>query len=128
MPITSPRICPILVEREADLAILDDLLTAAATATGRLALLSGEAGAGKSRLAREVAARATARDFHLLSGSCTERDRDFPFAPFVDALRQQRLALLGSSSSLTSAVPELLAYLHPGNVFIDDVSVKKLDE
>jgi DNA-binding CsgD family transcriptional regulator/tetratricopeptide (TPR) repeat protein len=91
MPITSPRTCPILVDREADLAALDALLVEANAARGRLVLVAGEAGAGKSRLAREVADRAAAAGFRILGGACSERDHDFPFAPFVDALHQYRV-------------------------------------
>jgi DNA-binding CsgD family transcriptional regulator/tetratricopeptide (TPR) repeat protein len=48
--------------------------------------LSGEPGIGKTRLLREVAARAEARGHLVLSGSASEFEHDLPFSVFVDAL------------------------------------------
>lgn len=116
MPISSPQVCPILIEREVELTALDGLLTDAESGYGRLALLVGEAGAGKSRLVRELIPRATGRGFQLLMGSCVERDRDYPFAPVIDALRQrlmigtpteQRTLLGPQSDALAQLLPEL---------------------
>jgi ATP/maltotriose-dependent transcriptional regulator MalT len=50
--------------------------------------LSGEPGIGKTRLLRELAARAEARGHIVLSGSASELERDLPFSVFVDALDQ----------------------------------------
>ena len=52
-------LCPVVVGRSAELSTLTDLVTAAAGGRGGLAVLVGEAGVGKSRLAREAAALAT---------------------------------------------------------------------
>src|SRR5580693_7912096 len=53
-------LCPVVVGRQAELAELDAALTAALGGAGRLVFVVGEPGIGKSRLAREVAARARA--------------------------------------------------------------------
>src|SRR5512132_1452793 len=50
--------------------------------------LAGEPGIGKTRLLRELAARAEARGHIVLSGSASELERDLPFSVFVDALDQ----------------------------------------
>lgn len=115
MPISLPRVCPVLVERDAEVAVLDALLDEAAAGQGRFAVLTGEAGAGKSRLAREVERLAAERGFQRLAGGCRERDRDYPFAPIVDALRQRLIAspedvenLLGPHrAALADLLPEL---------------------
>jgi DNA-binding NarL/FixJ family response regulator len=82
------RVCPILIGRERELALAEQALTATATGHGRLLLLSGEAGIGKSRFIRALAERADGRGFVVVTGYCNEQDRDFPFAPLLDALRQ----------------------------------------
>ena len=48
--------------------------------------LVGEAGIGKTRLLRELAARAEQRGDLVLSGSASELERNLPFSVFVDAL------------------------------------------
>src|SRR6266542_3288183 len=48
--------------------------------------LEGEPGIGKTRLLRELAARAEARGHIVLSGSASELERDLPFSVFVDTL------------------------------------------
>jgi DNA-binding CsgD family transcriptional regulator len=48
--------CPVLVERGAQLALLETIAALAAAGSGQLAVVTGEAGAGKSRLTREFAA------------------------------------------------------------------------
>ena len=49
---------------------------------------AGEAGIGKTRLLRELAARAEARGHLVLAGAASELERDLPFSVFVDALDQ----------------------------------------
>ena len=105
-----------LIGRDHECALSAQLLTAAAAGECALLLVSGEAGIGKSRLARACVDAAQAMDFTLLAGMCQEQDRDYPFAPFVDALRQWLHdagadtvhALLGEQRHvLTQILPEL---------------------
>src|SRR5215218_7518962 len=77
----SARTKPVLLEREAE---LDELQTALEDArhrgVGRLVVVEGAAGIGKTRLlesARETAERTSMR---ALSARGTELERDFPFA------------------------------------------------
>src|ERR671924_369691 len=53
-------VCPSIVGRDAELARLERCLAETLQGIGRLVVLSGEAGIGKTRLAREVAGRALA--------------------------------------------------------------------
>ncbi|MHB8647931.1 MAG: ATP-binding protein, partial [Thermomicrobiales bacterium] len=90
MPQTLSRSCPIIVGRDHELAYSADLLTDAADGRGGVYLLSGEAGVGKSRLAQALIATAQWRGFRCLVGYCHSHDRAYPYAPFLDALRQAR--------------------------------------
>ncbi|MGQ0617698.1 MAG: ATP-binding protein [Acidimicrobiia bacterium] len=71
--------------REVELAILHGMLDDAAGGHGRVTVLEGEAGIGKSRLVAEAAARAEVRAFHVLRGSADELD-DRSFGPLAEAL------------------------------------------
>ena len=52
---------------------------------GRLLLLEGEAGIGKSRLIAEL--RQDARDALWLEGDCSTGEAGWPLQPFVEMLR-----------------------------------------
>ena len=54
--------------------------------TGRVVLIGGAAGVGKTRLAAEVAAEASRLGFLILSGGCYDREPPEPFSPFVEML------------------------------------------
>jgi DNA-binding CsgD family transcriptional regulator/tetratricopeptide (TPR) repeat protein len=116
MAITQPRICPIVIGRERELAFGTQLLDEARRGKGTLLLLGGEAGVGKSRLLRELTGGGSRTGFRLLVGVCQEHDRDFPFAPFLDAFRQyaysatpaEVAALVGTDRAIFSRLlPEL---------------------
>ena len=51
-------ICPVFIGRENDLQLLDRLILQSQGGEGQTALISGEAGIGKSRLVKEAKARA----------------------------------------------------------------------
>jgi tetratricopeptide (TPR) repeat protein len=78
---------PPLVGREPDLARLDERLESALSGHGRLLVMIGEAGIGKSRLVAELLATAMQQQGRVLIGRCYETERILPFAPWVDALR-----------------------------------------
>jgi len=59
-------VCPILIGRTAELAAFHLLAERAKSGQGQVALLSGEAGIGKSRLVAELKTSATAQGFQLL--------------------------------------------------------------
>src|SRR5262245_41163041 len=87
MPFNPLLICPALIGRAPHLEVLDRLLTLAASGHGQIALVTGEAGVGKSRLAAEMETHAVAQGFAVLRGRCFEPDRSLPFAPLLDLLR-----------------------------------------
>src|SRR5947207_14239028 len=63
------------------------LLDQAAAGEPVVALISGDAGMGKTRLTAELAARAAPRGFTVLSGRCAELGDSVPYLPLADALR-----------------------------------------
>ncbi|MGH3671413.1 MAG: helix-turn-helix transcriptional regulator [Pseudonocardiaceae bacterium] len=68
-----------LLERDGELAVLDALVAGTAAGSGRVVLVEGPAGIGKSRLLGEICNRAASRGLRVLSGSGGELERDFAF-------------------------------------------------
>jgi DNA-binding CsgD family transcriptional regulator/Mrp family chromosome partitioning ATPase len=77
-----------LVGREAELGLLTALLEEAAAGRPVVALVSGDAGVGKTRVIAELAATAAERGFTVLSGRCAELGDSVPYLPLADALRK----------------------------------------
>ncbi len=76
------------VGREAVLSAIADALAAADRGTGRVILLAGEAGIGKTRTAHEAAARARAAGARVLTGWCPEGEGTPALWPWLQVLRQ----------------------------------------
>ena len=76
-----------LVGRDAELARLRGLLNDAAAGRAVTALVSGDAGIGKSRLVAEAMQVAERDGFTVLCGQCAEIGDSVPYLPFADALR-----------------------------------------
>ena len=77
-----------LVAREAELAALVRGLEDGWAGSGRVAVLTGDAGAGKTRLLDELEAHAGRRGGRVLRGRAFESEQILPFAMWVDALRE----------------------------------------
>jgi DNA-binding CsgD family transcriptional regulator len=75
------------VGREVELAALTADLDAAAAGRGGVVLLAGEPGIGKTRLAEELAAQASARGARVLWGRCWEGEGTPAFWPWVQLVR-----------------------------------------
>jgi len=82
-----PIVCPVLIGRTLDLALLQLSLEQVKSGKGQVALLCGEAGIGKSRLVAELKTEAFAQGFQLLQGNCFPMDRSCPYAPLLDLMR-----------------------------------------
>ncbi len=85
--LATPMMCPVLIGRAHDLVTLRLLVDRAKSGQGQVALVSGEAGIGKSRLVAEIKTYATSHDFLLLQGSCFPTDHAIPYALLLDLLR-----------------------------------------
>jgi len=76
-----------MVGRDDELGRLLVLLDDAGAGRSVAALVSGDAGVGKSRLVSEVSRLAGERGFTVLSGQCAELGDSVPYLPLADALR-----------------------------------------
>jgi tetratricopeptide (TPR) repeat protein len=77
-----------LVGRNAELAEARELWQRAREGRGHAVLLSGEPGAGKTRLARELTIQAAVDGAAVLTGGCYEYEAATPYLPFVEAFRR----------------------------------------
>ena len=77
-----------IIGREGQLRALDAALAASLDRTPQIALITGEAGVGKTRLIGELEARAREHGFVVLHGEAVEFGGDeFAYAPVIAALR-----------------------------------------
>ena len=101
---------------EGELSALEGLLEDALAGRGHLALLAGEAGVGKTRLADELASVAQARGAQVVWGRCRSGGGAPAYWPWVQVLRALvgdpdpgtgRAALATSAADLVQLLPEL---------------------
>src|SRR5215467_13698481 len=126
-------LCPVLVGRETQARRLLAAVAAAAAGRGGTVLLAGEAGLGKSRLAREVAAAARERGFVVLTGRAVSGGVRTPFRPFAEALTAgvRHAGVLPDSASLDPfrpALARLVPQLRSGDSATADTSLVFLGE
>ena len=105
-----------MIGRNAELGRLIDLWGLSQQGRSHLALVCGEPGIGKTRMARELTARARLDRAHVLIGGCYEHEATTPYLAFVEALRRMvpdfddsaLRALLGDSAAeLARLAPEI---------------------
>jgi predicted ATPase len=106
----------VFVGRERELALLRAALAAAIGGHGRLVLVSGEPGIGKTRLAEELASHAAAEGATVRWGRCREGGGAPAFWPWIQILRAQfaatdpadlRTQLGSGAEEIVRLVPEL---------------------
>ena len=84
---------------------------------GGVVMIGGVLGVGKTRIAAEFAAEASARGFVTLVGSCYDRENSLPFSPFVEILESAmaqstsldafRTALGNDAGEMARLMPQL---------------------
>ena len=98
-------LCPTVVGRDEELAGLGAALHAALGGDGGVLFLTGEAGIGKSRLARELARSARSRGAMVVVGRGVPSGATTPYRPVTEALLQ------GLRDRPLPADPELVPWL-----------------
>jgi len=110
----------VFVGRTRTLERLEDALDAALGGRGRLVLLAGEPGIGKTRTAEEIARVARERGAEVAVGRCFEGEGAPAFWPWLQLLRELvatadlerlRTALGADAAELAQLVPELRSRL-----------------
>ena len=130
--ISAPVICPVTIgrthERDAHTRLVDKTMGG----QGQVALVTGEAGIGKSRLVAEVKTRAAAEDFLLLRGNCFQMDSSYPNAPLLDMLRTSAtmIPIAGIPDQIfkefARLLPELeLSSIHEHSISLSDPEQEK---
>jgi tetratricopeptide (TPR) repeat protein len=107
----------IFVGRETERSALRRILERVIGGEGRVAMIGGALGVGKTRIAAEFAAEASARGFVTLVGSCYDRENSLPFNPFVEILESAmaqstsqdafRAALGNDAGEMARLMPQL---------------------
>jgi DNA-binding SARP family transcriptional activator len=121
-PVVPPADEDALVGRKAQLALMDAALRAGAAGHGRVMLVAGEPGIGKTRLAEEAARQAAGQGVQVAWGPCYEGEGAPAFWPWVQVMRQvladatpgELGALLGRSGPEVSQLLPELKELVPG--------------
>jgi predicted ATPase len=109
-------LCPVLVGRRAEIQALESALAGALAGQGGCAVITGEAGIGKSRLMRELAQMAAGRRVPVVVGRAVPASANAPYRPVTEALLQLlRRRPLPDDPSLAPWLPHL-AGLVPGAV------------
>jgi predicted ATPase len=76
------------VGREAEHATLARCLEQALAGQGKIILIGGAAGVGKTRIAAEISEKASRRGMRAFVGSCYDREDPVPFNPVVEILEE----------------------------------------
>jgi len=125
-------LCPVLVGRDEETGQLQAALAAAGTGHGRTVFLTGEAGIGKSRLVRELAREAGARELTVLTGRAVAGGVPTPFRPFAEALvsagRAGRLPAGGELEPFRPALGRLIPEWRQPQAAVGDESLVFLGE
>ncbi len=113
-----------LLERDREVELLAGLLAGVGSSGGKVVLVRGEAGVGKTSLVKEFVERHT-DDAHILWGSCDDLSTPQPLGPFYDIARTEpgiHQALTdGDRPALFEALVDVLSRtLRPTVMVIED--------
>ena len=97
-------LCSVLIERERESSVLRSALDRLERAEGGVAVLVGEAGVGKTRLARETSTSARTAGLTVLSGRAVPGASPVPYRPLTEAF------LSAFRSATPTEAPELAGF------------------
>ena len=75
------------VGRQQEMAVLETALNDAVSGQGRIVMLAGEPGIGKTRTAQELASRAESLGAQVIWGWCYDQEGAPPYWPWVQTVR-----------------------------------------
>lgn len=108
------------VGRRREMSDIGAALDGALSGNGRMLMLVGEPGIGKTRTSRELAAIAEQRGFTVLWGRCHEREGAPPYWPWIQAIRshvrncdadQIRFEMAAGAGDIAEVVPDVWSKL-----------------
>ena len=112
-----PALCPVLIGRDDEARQLGAALAEARAGRGGTVLIAGDAGIGKSRLARGVAEEARRHGCTVLTGRAVAGGVPTPFRPFAEALaaalRSAERRVSPELDPFLPALGRLVPYLRP---------------
>ena len=106
----APVLQPQFQGREREMKALREILRETGHGTGRLVLVSGEAGIGKSQILEEFQADARVQGMRVLTGRCYENGGP-PFGPFLEMLRDLAQQPGGQGSDMEASVRRVLTFI-----------------
>ncbi len=106
----------LFVGREQELETLRLWLRAAWRGPGKVILMAGDSGVGKTRLASEVLRTATSAGLTALSGAAYEQEGQLPYQPFIEAFDN----FLSASPRLPESVERLNPITHFKRLGVSD--------
>jgi DNA-binding CsgD family transcriptional regulator len=99
---SSYRAPPLLVGRERERALLGEQLAAMLAGRGRLVLVSGEAGIGKTTLVNDLTLHAVEGGARVLAGHCYDLTLTRPYGPWIEIARAYQAESERSATSRRS--------------------------
>ena len=103
---------PVLVGRERELEEIELSLNSAVEGKGKTVFVSGEAGSGKTRLAREFLNAASKQGLAVMAGLC-QSDAQVPYFPFMEAFNNY-YAAQAEEESVSASLLQSQAHLGLG--------------
>lgn len=114
-PETESNLRTKFIGRQGECELLETYLEEARNGSGKLVLVTGESGIGKTRLVHHIGKKSVEEGFLFLTGRCISHQHADPYLPFIDALRHRLKNRKGSAA-------------HEGELPIGIVTVDELNQ